>query len=396
MKIVAKQYEKHVYPKPISDLEKSKIIMGSDLHNNRFLYWPNLKEVPKNIRLLIAGCGTNQAAYYAYRYPEIEVTGIDISKSSLQHEMYLKDKHNLKNLRLEHLNLLDVGELKEGFDMVISTGVLHHIENPEAGLSALESVLYDEGVMSLMVYGKYLRLGVYLLQEVFRDIGASKQSSEDITLVKETINSLNENHVLRRYLNIANDLGYDSGIVDTFLHPQDRAYSVKEIMEFVNSSDLDFYSWLDRGYYIYDATLNKNLSLSKRMNKLDQTQKWIIAEKLNQNIGTHSFVVRKKINKIRRIEDIYFSNDWKELIPDIKVGTHLLPSSDNNAFVLKRLGRSIRMGEIANNFLNSIDGNSSVDDLMLKNQIKDEKSLKDFIWAHYELGNIEFSTYKLS
>ena len=397
MKIVAKQYEKHVYPEPISDLETSKILMGADLHNNRYLYWPNLSEVPKNIKLLIAGCGTNQAAYYAYKYPEIEVTGIDISKSSLQHEMYLKEKHNLKNLRVEHLNLIDIGELQETFDMVISTGVLHHTKNPEVGLSALESVLVDDGVMSLMVYGKYLRLGVYLLQEVFRDLGATQQSSDDITLVKETINSLNENHVLQRYMNLANDLSYDSGIVDTFLHSQDRAYSVKEIMEFINSAGLDFYSWLDRGYYVYDATLNNKLSLSKRMNSLDQIQKWSIAEKLNQNIGTHSFIVRKKTNKTKRVEDIYFSNNWKKLIPHIKVGTQISKSSENNdSFVLSRLGRSIKMGETAYNFLKSIEGQSTIEDLMLKNQINDDQSLKDFFWTHYELGNIEFSTFKLS
>jgi len=397
MKLVAKQYEKHIYPKPILDLDASEAIMDSDLEINRCLFWPHLNKVPKNIKLLVAGCGTNQAAYYAHKYPEIKVTGIDLSSSSLQHEMYLKEKHHLGNLRLEQMNLLGVRKLKENFDIIISSGVLHHLENPNEGLFALERVLKDDGLMSLMVYGKYLRLGVYMLQEVFKELNTSNQSEDDLILVRETINSLHGNHVLKRYTNIADDLGYDSGLVDTFLHPRDRAYSVKDIMNFVNSANLVFSSWLDRGYYVYDPALNPNLSLSQRMKNLSQIQKWSISEKLNQNIGTHSFVVRKKNNKLKKIDELYETDFWSQLVPEIKTGSNFSKSSEknNNFYNLNRLGRSIKMGEGAYNFLLSIDNQSTLDELILKNKINDVAAVKEFMWRHYELGNIEFSTYRV-
>jgi SAM-dependent methyltransferase len=48
-----------------------------------------------DLDILIAGCGTNQAAVSAYRNPGAKVVGIDISQPSLDHQQYLKDKHGL-------------------------------------------------------------------------------------------------------------------------------------------------------------------------------------------------------------------------------------------------------------------------------------------------------------
>jgi len=154
---------------------------------------------------------------------------------------------------------------------------------------------------------------------------------------------------------------------------------------------------LDRGYYVYDPALNPNLSLSQRMKNLSQIQKWSISEKLNQNIGTHSFVVRKKNNKLKKIDELYETDFWSQLVPEIKTGSNFSKSSEknNNFYNLNRLGRSIKMGEGAYNFLLSIDNQSTLDELILKNKINDVAAVKEFMWRHYELGNIEFSTYRV-
>ena len=41
--------------------------------------------------------------------------------------------------------------------MIISTGVLHHMEKPEDGLASLSSVLKPNGIMLLGLYSKYAR-----------------------------------------------------------------------------------------------------------------------------------------------------------------------------------------------------------------------------------------------
>ncbi|MDR5900464.1 class I SAM-dependent methyltransferase [Halomonas vilamensis] len=141
--IVAKQYTQWCYPQPIPDMAKAIKETGYYEFTDPRLFWPLLwpegRQGKPPLRVLIAGCGTNQAAYNALSNPSAQVTAIDLSLTSLQHTQYLKEKHGLDNLTLHHLNLLEVDTLDQQFDLIISTGVLHHLPDPEAGLCALGS-----------------------------------------------------------------------------------------------------------------------------------------------------------------------------------------------------------------------------------------------------------------
>src|SRR5271170_8301940 len=77
-------YESHPYPAPIVNLDRHR-----DLYRNpdrrralSLLLWPTEKPRPKR-EILVAGCGTSQAARYALREPDAHVTAIDISETSL-------------------------------------------------------------------------------------------------------------------------------------------------------------------------------------------------------------------------------------------------------------------------------------------------------------------------
>ena len=66
------------------------------------------REYKPDLDILIAGCGTNQAAVFAFTNPDAKVVAVDISQPSLDHQQYLKDKHGLWNLEL---HLLPIEEL---------------------------------------------------------------------------------------------------------------------------------------------------------------------------------------------------------------------------------------------------------------------------------------------
>jgi cyclopropane fatty-acyl-phospholipid synthase-like methyltransferase len=66
------------------------------------------RELKPDLDILIAGCGTNQAAVFAYTNRTARIHAVDISQSSLNHQQYLKDKHGLQNLEL---HLLPIEEL---------------------------------------------------------------------------------------------------------------------------------------------------------------------------------------------------------------------------------------------------------------------------------------------
>ena len=312
--IVARQYSAWVYPRPIPDMQAA-IAGGYFEFGTPSLFgpllWPEGRSLD-GLRVLIAGCGSNQAAYHALSLPGAQVTAIDISINSLQHSQFLKEKHGLDHLRLRQMGLLDIPDLGEQFDYIVCTGVLHHLPDPDAGLRALRAVLAPEGMMNLMLYGQSLRLGVYMLQEVFRTLGCG-QTPDDVALVRATLDRLPDHHVLRRYLAVADDLQYDAGIVDTFLHPQDRAYTVPQVLAFARDNGLGFWGWTDARDYDARAVLGLDHPALARIQALPPEQRWATLELLSQDRGTHRFLLCHPERLARRPR--FDTPGWLDYVP---------------------------------------------------------------------------------
>src|SRR5262245_18867856 len=68
------------------------------------LIWPEGRPA-QPLNILVAGCGTNEAAVIAHNNPSCSVLGIDLSEASLEHEAFLKHRHGLDNLSLEQRDL---------------------------------------------------------------------------------------------------------------------------------------------------------------------------------------------------------------------------------------------------------------------------------------------------
>jgi 2-polyprenyl-3-methyl-5-hydroxy-6-metoxy-1,4-benzoquinol methylase len=146
-------YERYPYPRPIEDLDAYRLRWQhrsrrrADFH----LFWPG-SAFKEDHTILVAGCGTSQAAKHAMRWPNAKVTGIDFSATSVRCTEALTRKYKLTNLEVHELAIERVGELQRTFDQVVCTGVLHHLEDPDAALRALRNVLAPGGSMHLMVY----------------------------------------------------------------------------------------------------------------------------------------------------------------------------------------------------------------------------------------------------
>ena len=163
--VVSQQYERWVYPAPITDLEawlQDSWQWFDPSHAHR-LMWPD-REYREGMDILVAGCGTNQAAVIAYTNPSARVVAIDVSGASLEHHRWLKDRYELANLELRRLPIEQVDSLDRDFDLIITTGVLHHMADPGLGMRALAHRLRSDGVLAVMLYANYGRYGVQLMQ----------------------------------------------------------------------------------------------------------------------------------------------------------------------------------------------------------------------------------------
>ena len=287
---VQSQYEQWVYPEPVPDLSDPrarKVRDGGDPDVLGSAYWPD-RPPRRGLHILVAGCGPNAAARYAFNHPDAKVTGVDLSESSLAHARYLKEKHQLANLALHQCRVEDVEKLGSSFDLIDSTGVLHHLPEPERGIHALAKVLRPDGAMFLMLYATYGRTGVYMLQRLFRLLGLG-QSPADIMFAKQALAALKTDHAGRKYIDSAADLHFDAGIVDTFLHPQDRAYTVADCIEFLERAGLVLQGWLDNYLYYPEWQMARDHPLFERINSLPEPQCWQAMELFHGRIPTHSF-----------------------------------------------------------------------------------------------------------
>lgn len=242
-------YERHPYPPPGDDIEAYRRSWDDARRRTEsFLFLP-AQAYRDDRSILVAGCGTVQAARYAARWPRARIVGIDVSDRSIDFERDLKRKHGLENLVLRQLQVERASELGETFDRIVCTGVLHHLPDPDAGLRALRSALAPGGALHVMVYAPYGRAGIYMLQEYCRQLGvaATEAGMRDLAA---SLRALPEDHPIVPLLRNSPDFASVAGLADALLHPNDRAYSVPQLMEFLKRGGFAFGRWVRQAPYL--------------------------------------------------------------------------------------------------------------------------------------------------
>ncbi len=288
--VVSRQYQRWRYPEPIKDLEvwqKNNWEWFDPSHAYRVL-WPD-REYRHDLDILIAGCGTNQAAVFAFNNPDAKVLAVDVSQPSLDHQEYLKDKHGLWNLELRLLPIEELPTLERDFDLVVSTGVLHHMADPLTGMKSVAACLRPDGVAGIMLYAKYGRLGVEVLESVFRDLNL-RQDDASLRVVRETISLLPADHPVRSYLKIERNSQFDAVLVDTFLHGRARNYTVNDCLDLVESAGLAFQGWLHKAPYYPHDLVTASAELYPAVGALPEAQQWALMERIHSSNACHFFM----------------------------------------------------------------------------------------------------------
>src|SRR5215468_10997924 len=309
-------YEHHPYPPPVDSLEKYRRL-GQDRQSRRVdyhLFWP-VRPYREDLSILIAGCGTSQAAKHALRWPAAQVTGIDFSATSVRCTEELKRKYDLKNLQVCQLPIERVSDLKRSFDQIICTGVLHHLADPDAGLSALRGVLKpDGGAMLLMVYAPYGRAGVYMLQEFCRRIGipANDEGIRDLIAV---LKALPPRHPLENLLREVPDLRQEAALADALLHPQDRAYSVPQLFDFIEKAGLTFGRWLKQAPYAPDCGVVAKIPQAARLAQLPSAEQYAAVELFRGTMIRHSIVAYRDDNPGCPQQVSFAGDAWLRYVP---------------------------------------------------------------------------------
>jgi SAM-dependent methyltransferase len=230
------------------------------------------------------------------------VTYIDISRASMDIARERARVRGLDNIEWHHGSIIDIqADSFDAFDLISCTGVLHHLPEPPRGLAALRSVLGPHGAMSLMLYGRMGRLSIYAGQELMRLVNKGVRDSKSKTRnARAVLQSLPQTNWLLRGGDpksaLAPFLEDESNLYDTLLHEQDRAYSVTEIYELLEGSNLElvefvsFLSTVPSFRYLYNPMVwITDPELRAHIAGLPRPKQQAIAEAINCMITCHAF-----------------------------------------------------------------------------------------------------------
>jgi SAM-dependent methyltransferase len=306
-------YERHPYPPPVDDLEPyRKLWTDARRRADAHLFWPH-DPYRDDRTILVAGCGTSQAARHAMRWPRAKVVGIDVSSSSIESTERLKRKYGLDNLVVHQLPVERAADLGRSFEHIVCTGVLHHLPDPDTGLRALHDVLEPDGAMHLMVYAPYGRAGVYLLQDYCRRLGIGA-TTQEIKALAQSVQAIPPDHPLMPVLRNAPDFGNEAALADALLHPCDRAYSVPQLLQFMETCGFGFGRWIEQAAYLPHCGVLASTPHHPLLARLPPPEQYAAVELFRGSMIRHSAVLYRSDRPHH--ETISFKGDaWLGYVP---------------------------------------------------------------------------------
>jgi SAM-dependent methyltransferase len=228
-------YSKYPYPSPIVGTTLSydiaslfSILCRGDELNQK--------------KVLDAGCGTGQRMLgFAKRYPKAIFQGIDMTEASLEVAASLARKHGITNATFASANILEL-DLQERFDFIISTGVVHHLEDPPRGLRNLCRHLSGEGVICIWHYHPFGEFERLLGRELLLTLWGEERSN--LARGRRIMEKLGLSLVPQQYGESAtqgdSDLSPLSISADAFMHPIVNAYRFEEAMTMFRECAVDW------------------------------------------------------------------------------------------------------------------------------------------------------------
>ena len=292
------QYEAFPYPARNPADETKRLITGSPSHLdevNHNVFGGRLDHATP-LDVLVAGGGTGDgtimiAQQMADAGNPGRVTYLDLSDAAREIAQARARARGLSNIDFRRGSLLDLAGFGP-FDYIDCCGVLHHLDDPAAGMRSLAGALKPGGGIGLMVYAPYGRTGVYPMQAALRTLAADLPPKEQVALARRLIERLPPSNWLLRNPLIGDHKQADADLYDLLLHSCDRPYSVPELAELAAAGGLAIAALVEP--YRYDpAVWVKDPRLLKRLEGLSRLDRAAWAEQVTGSMTKHiAYLVR--------------------------------------------------------------------------------------------------------
>lgn len=228
---VAAQYEGWPYPA----WRRAMAGRGESLREVIAALGPDApQEIPEDAALLVAGCGTgHEPVLWARRFPQLRITAIDLSAASLAYARARAEEAGVTNIAFEQRDLHDAVGLGRPFDVILSSGVLHHLADPEAGWAAIAAALRPGGVMRVQLYSKAARTALQPALDRIAPLITGQPMSDD--LLRTVRQWLGNDAIVNR----SPDFFTLGGVHDLLVHAHEDSFDVPRIRAAIDRIGLE-------------------------------------------------------------------------------------------------------------------------------------------------------------
>lgn len=222
---VKAQYEASPYPRwsappaprPMTLRDHIAALPGVDVRR--------LPEGP--LRLLIAGCGTGYEPIDMARMdPSLTITALDLSRVSLAYGARMARALDVTSIDFRQGDILDLATTTLRFDVAVSTGVLHHMDDPAAGLRAVAQAVKPGGVVRIALYSERARAPVVAAHALIQARSLTP-TPEDVSAFRAEVLEAPAGSPLAA-LRTSDDLYSFSGCRDLAFHVHERRFTLPQ------------------------------------------------------------------------------------------------------------------------------------------------------------------------
>jgi 2-polyprenyl-3-methyl-5-hydroxy-6-metoxy-1,4-benzoquinol methylase len=398
LQAVREQYERYPYPLRKPEDERLRLLTTWNDHLAQINHYcfAGKQTFRDGFKVLVAGGGTGDNVIFLaeqLRETDATIVHLDLSAASLAVAKKRARIRGLGNIQFIQESLLELPrlaqELKIGpFDFINCCGVLHHLASPEQGLEALLSQLKSDGAMNLMVYGEIGRTAVYQVQALAK-LAAQGEADPgaQIKRTRDLIASLPKSNWWKRSEDLLpSALEDDVGFFDTFLHPQDCAYTVAQLYSWIADKVGLYMQLSDVGFgqssYVPERHLrNQTRGLKESIAALPLRERQAFAELACGRILTHSFYATRRTGaavtaQVTELDNVPF------LFLDPVTGAELAPHFDRRPGETVRIDHShtgtaleFTAGRYGKYLMRHLDGKRSLREIFDK--VKSEPELRN-------------------
>lgn len=237
---VREMYEENPYPRWIKTGPTESPKRLDEFLRSHFPMLPPDPKRKTSLDILLAGCGTGrQAVEMAQRFAGAKVLAIDLSLASLGYAKRKAQELNLTNIEFAQADILKLGQLGRSFDLIESSGVLHHLDDPWVGWRVLLSLLRPGGTMRVGLYSELGRPGVIAGRALVAERGY-RADPAGIRQFRETVIAGNFGPPLGDLIAKARDFFTVSELRDLVFHVREHRMTIPQIADFLRENRLEF------------------------------------------------------------------------------------------------------------------------------------------------------------